>query len=76
MFYDDPNTHLIWRDYCSELKRSISHLADTMEDANKKFMRQHEEDMRSLRQLRKAIRGMFKPRKEEEEDNEQTGEIV
>ena len=74
MFYDDPNTHLLWRDAGFELKRSISHLADTMEDANKKVMRQHEEDMRSLRQLRKAIRGMFKPRKEE--DNEQTGETV
>lgn len=74
MFYDDPNTHLIWRETGDELKRSVSHLANTMEDVNKEVMRQHDEDMRALRQLRKAIRGMFKPRKEE--NSEQREETV
>ena len=74
MFYDYPNTHLIWRETGDELKRSIGNLADTMEDVNNKVMRQHEEDMRALRHLRKAIRGMFKPRKEE--SSEQKKETV
>ena len=74
MFYDYPNTHLIWRETGDDLKRSISHLADTMEETNKEITRQHEDDMRALRQLRKAIRGMFKQRKEE--SNEQKKETV